>query len=293
MPYRFVQVDVFTRQKFGGNQLAVFTDARGMPVADMQAVAREMNFFESTFVLPPEEPSADARVRIFTPSVELPFAGHPTVGTAFVLGAERGKRELRLQLGVGTLRVEADPANVVTGFARMEQPVPGFRPIQAPAALLAGLVGLESTDIARSPQAEFGSAGLEFLYLPLRTLDAGRRACGDPGAMQRFFSGSGHPAIYLFTTETESAAAAHARMFSLSLGSGVREDPATGSAAGPAGAYLVRHGASPAGRLVIEQGHEMQRPSEIEVEVKVDHGVVSSVQVGGGVVRIAEGQLLV
>src|SRR5205085_5561177 len=109
MPYQFVQVDVFTRELFGGNQLAVFTDARGLSDASMQAIAREMNYSESTFVLPPQDNASDARVRIFTPARELPFAGHATIGTTFVLGLDRGKRNLRLELGIGTLTVETDP----------------------------------------------------------------------------------------------------------------------------------------------------------------------------------------
>jgi trans-2,3-dihydro-3-hydroxyanthranilate isomerase len=290
--YRFIQVDVFTRQPFGGNQLAVFLEAEGLSDAEMQTIAQEMNYSESTFVLPAGDPTADARVRIFTPGTELPFAGHPTVGTAYVLGLERGRRELRLQLGVGTLPVATDPGDGRIGTAWMEQPLPTFEPVDAAAVTLAEIVGLGPEDIATDVPPEMGSAGVPFLYLPLRSLDAVRRARCDPGAMKRFFGETGHPAIYLFARETETPdASTHARMFSLQFGGEVREDPATGGASGPFGAYLVRHGLFPAGRLLLEQGYEMGRPSRIEVEIETEGEAISRVRVGGGVVKIADGYL--
>jgi trans-2,3-dihydro-3-hydroxyanthranilate isomerase len=292
--FRFVQVDVFTRRAFGGNQLAVLTEAEGLSDDQLQDIAREMNFSETTFVLPPGDPSAAARVRIFTPAIELPFAGHPVVGTGYVLGVERNLAELRLELRVGTLGVRVEPGDGRAGAAWMEQPVPRFRPAGADAAVLAGLVGVAPEQVGPSP-AEFGSAGNEFLYLPLRSLDAVRHAAGDGAAIRRFFGADHHhPAIYLFSLEAESpGAVAHARMFSLVLGAGVHEDPATGSAAGPFGAYLVRHGLAGPGRLVVEQGYEMRRPSLLEIEVDAAGGQVEAVRVGGGVVRVAEGELLV
>ena len=294
--YRLVHVDVFTPAPFGGNQLAVIPEAEGLSDAEMLAIAREMNFSESTFVLPPEEPAADARVRIFTPIRELPFAGHPTVGTGFVLARDRqiGAGELALQLGIGTLRVRADAGDGRFGEARMEQPLPRFWAAEADRATLAGLVGLAEADVADDVPAELGSAGVPFLYLPLLSLDAVRRARGDAAAMTHFFAGRDHPAVYLFSLETESPeASAHARMLGLLPGAELREDPATGGASGPCGAYLVRHGLRPPGELLLEQGYEMGRPSQVEVRVDVEDGVVSGVQVGGGVVLVAEGELLV
>lgn len=291
--YRFVQVDVFTRRAFGGNQLAVFVEAEGLSDAEMQAIAREMNYSESTFVFPPSDPGADARVRIFTPAVELPFAGHPVVGTGYVLGRERGRGALTFELGSGPLKVVADPGDGRVGSAQMEQPLPRFWPAEGNQATLAAMIGLGAGDIADHPPAEIGSAGVPFLYVPVRSLEAVRRARGNATAMRRFFAGHRHPAVYLFTPETVAPeASAHARMFSLLLGSEVREDPATGSASGPFGAYLVRHGLQPPGTLLLEQGHEMGRPSQVEVDVEVTDGDVSRVQVGGGVVLVAEGHLL-
>ena len=291
--YQFVQVDVFTRRPFGGNQLAVFVEAEGLSDVEMQAIAQEMNYSESTFVLAPREPGADARVRIFTPGRELPFAGHPVVGTGFVLAAERQRQKLALELAIGVLGVTAHPADGRAGSARMEQPLPTFSPAETDAGSLAEMLGLAEADIEPGSPAESGSAGVAFLYVPLRSLDAVRRARPNVDALTRFFGGDEHPAVYAFTTETESAeAAAHARMFSLALGSDVREDPATGSASGPFGAYLVRHGLRPPGKLLLEQGYEMGRPSQVEVDVEMADGAVSSVRVGGGVVRIAEGDLI-
>src|SRR5262245_517125 len=147
--YRFSLVDVFTETRFGGNQLAVFHDAQGLADDQMQAIAREMNFSESTFVLPPTDPAADARVRIFTPGRELPFAGHPVVGTSCVLARERGKRGLRLELGIGPLDVQADPGDGTIGGATMEQPLPTFEPApNGDPTTLAGLLGLDAADIA-------------------------------------------------------------------------------------------------------------------------------------------------
>lgn len=292
--YRLIHVDVFTRTRFGGNQLAVFPEAVGLGEDEMQAIAREMNFSETTFVLPPTDPTADARVRIFTPGRELPFAGHPVVGTAFALARASGKRDLRLEVTIGTLGVQADPGDGVTGEAEMEQHVPSFSPPPdaAPAAL-AGLLGLEPADLATETPAEIGSSGNPFLYVRLRSLDAVRRARGVADAMVRYFAGHDHPAVYAFCTGGESSeAAAHARMFSLALGADVREDPATGSASGPAGGYLLRHGLAGPGRLLLEQGYEMLRPSQIGVGLTVEYGNLTRVTVGGGVVLVAEGSLL-
>ena len=292
--YPYVHVDVFTRQPFGGNQLAVFTDARGLLDAAMQRIAQELNFSETAFVFPPEDPQAHARVRIFTPGMELPFAGHPVVGTAYVLGLERSAVELSLELAVGTLKVEVDLGDGRLGRARMEQPLPTFWTADASADELAAMIGLPADDLAGEWPAEFGSAGVPFLYVPVRSLDGLRRAKPEVNALRPFFSGEAHPAVYAFTLETQSPqAAAHARLFSLLLGSDIREDPATGGASGPFGAYLVRHGIRPPGSLLLEQGYEMGRPSLIEVDVEVSGGDVSRVQAGGGVVVIAQGHLLI
>jgi len=226
--------------------------------------------------------------------MELPFAGHPVVGTGYVLSLERRAHDLTFELGVGPLKVSAEPGDGRVGSARMEQPLPSFRPVEADRSALAAIVGLPPEDVLETSPPEIGSAGVPFLYLPVRSLDAIGRVRPNPDAMTHFSGGDDHPAVYVFTTQTESPeASAHARMFSLSLGKDLREDPATGGASGPFGAYLVRHGLRPPGRLLLEQGYEMGRPSQIDVEIQVQAGAVSQVAVGGGVVLMAEGHLLV
>jgi trans-2,3-dihydro-3-hydroxyanthranilate isomerase len=211
-----------------------------------------------------------------------------------VLARERNVRHLRMELGIGTLGVEVDPGDGTLGSAEMEQPVPTFEPASNPdPTALAGLFGLDANDIETETPPEIGSAGNPFLYVRLRSLDAVRRARGVADAMDVYFAGHHHAAVYLFSTETVSSeAAAHGRMFSLALGSSVREDPATGSASGPAGAYLLRHELAQPGRLLLEQGYEMLRPSQIEVDLQVEAGALTGVKVGGGVVLVAEGNLL-
>lgn len=292
--YRFVQVDVFTRVRFGGNQLAVFTDARGLDAATMLNIAREMNYSESTFVFPSERADADAWVRIFTPATELPFAGHPVVGTALVLGVERRKREMRFELKVGTLDVTAEAGDGEIGSAEMQQPLPSFHDSGLSRAALARLLGVEEQDVHPTLPIEFGSAGVEFLYAPLASIDAVRRARLNSGTPEIAQLTKGHSAVYVFSTQTaDTGNAAHARMLSRLIAESVAEDPATGSAAGPLGAYLVRLGQQRPGSFTIEQGYEMGRPSQIEVTIEGDAGTVTSVRVGGGVVRVAEGELFV
>ncbi|MEX2446164.1 MAG: PhzF family phenazine biosynthesis protein, partial [Dehalococcoidia bacterium] len=190
--YRYVHVDVFTDTAFGGNPLAVLPEAAGLSDGQMQATAREFNFSETTFVFPSTDPTADARVRIFTPGRELPFAGHPVVGTAFVLARERGTRELRIEVPVGTLAVRADPGEGETGEAEMEQPLPSFAPApDLDPAALAALVGVEVGDIASETPAEVGSAGTPLLYVRLRSLDAVRRSAGNAEAIARYFADTG------------------------------------------------------------------------------------------------------
>jgi|SRR5579884_2620648 len=326
---RFVQVDVFAEEPFGGNQLAVFFEAAGLTTAQRQAIAAEMNYAESTFVEPPTASDADARVRIHTPARELPFAGHPTLGTAYALARERAaapsapprqssaprpasaappaadepagpaeaapeRVSLRLEMGVGVLGVVVEQRGPRTAYAWMDQPLPQFEP--APAVGLGVLVGLADDEVAvPGLPPEIGSAGVPYLYLAARSLTAVRRARADAGAIAAAFAGRASPGVLLFARETESPeATVHARMFAPLLG--VLEDAATGSAAGPLGAYLLRHGAvapEPTTRVVVEQGLEMGRPSRLAVELTVAAGVPTAVRVGGGVVLVADGRLYV
>src|SRR5262249_38966126 len=179
--YRFIQLDVFTGTPFGGNQLAVFPEASGLSKREMQAIACEMNFAESTFVLPAADPKALRRVRIFTPTSELPVAGHPVVGTTFALAHEGSVRDgdespIFLELGVGTLPVEVLFEGQRLSFVWMHQPIPSYASWQGDAAQLVAALNLVPEDLAPDLPIELGSAGVPFLYIPLRSLDVLERA---------------------------------------------------------------------------------------------------------------------
>lgn len=290
--YRFIQVDVFTSVAFGGNQLAVFTDARGLADAQMQAIAREMNFSESTFVFPPEDPANDARVRIFTPGQELPMAGHPTVGTGWVLGNERSKSSLVFELGVGPTPVTVEPADAFRGAATMQQRVPDFWEAKATRAEAAALVSLEESALHPTLPILNGGAGVDYLYVPLRRREDVAAAQANAAAMDAYFGDSFHRAVYVFCPEGDSTSDVRGRMFFLVNGAPL-EDPATGSAAGPLGGYLVNQGVCPPGPIRLQQGYEMGRPSDIVITVAGEAGTIESVTVGGGVVKVAEGRLWV
>jgi trans-2,3-dihydro-3-hydroxyanthranilate isomerase len=268
--HEYALLDVFTDRKFGGNQLAVFHDGWGITDAQMQAIAKELNLPETVFIAKPEG-GGDHRLRIFTPMRELPFAGHPTVGAAFFLSEGRDA-DLRLEEKVGTLTV-----TVRGGFTEMEQPLPKFRggPVRG---VVAPQIALELSDIEPAPPIEIGSSGNEFTFVPVRNLDAARRAA--PRGLA--------DAVFLFTRETvTSDATVHGRMFS--GWQGVAEDPATGSAVGPLGAYLVRHGLADGKRIVVEQGYEMGRPSLLQVRVGGTRDKITSVHVGGHAVLTGGG----
>ena len=258
----YTLVDVFTDRKFGGNQLAVFTDGRGIDATTMQAVAKELNLPETTFVVPAAK-GGDHRLRIFTPAKELPFAGHPTVGTAYVL-AKGNDATLRLEETVGTLEV-----TVRGGFTEMEQPLPAFEPVSDRAAVAASL-SLAADDLEVSLPIEIGSSGNRFMFVAVKSLDAVKRA--SPRGLTE--------AAYIFTTMTvEPGSTIHGRMYA--PWQGIAEDPATGSAIGPLGAYLVRHGLSDGARIVAEQGYEMGRPSLLFVRIGGTAERITSVHVGG------------
>ncbi len=260
--HEYTLVDVFTATKFGGNQLAVFRDGRGVEGPLMQAIAKELNLPETVFVLPAEQ-GGDHRLRIFTPARELPFAGHPTVGSAFVLAAGMDAA-LRLEEGVGVLGV-----TVRDGFTEMEQPLPTFERVDDRASVAAS-VSLGVADLEPAVPVEIGSSGNRFTFVAVRTLDAVKRAT--PRDLTE--------AAFIFTTQTtDPGSTVHGRMYA--PWQGIAEDPATGSACGPLGAYLVRHGLSDGTRIVVEQGYEMGRPSLLYVRIGGVADRITSVHVGG------------
>jgi trans-2,3-dihydro-3-hydroxyanthranilate isomerase len=299
--YSFLQLDVFTRRAFGGNQLAVFTDARGLTTDQMQALTREMNFSESTFVFPPETPGTDRRVRIFTPAMEMPMAGHPTVGTAAALVqrslAQPKDGVLVLELGIGPVKVEIEARpDDETGapFVWMNHRQPVFTPYLGTREMAAAALGLDPSDVRADLPLEIVSTGVPFLFVPLVSLAAAGRARSEAGALANLFQGQELANVALLTEEVVNReASVHARMFAPHL-AGIVEDPATGSMAAPCGAYLARHGVLPRQPLVtfqIEQGIEMLRPSQITVEVGRAGDAFTSLRIGGHSVIVGQGEI--
>jgi len=299
-PYRYLHVDVFTRERFAGNQLAVVLDADGIDAGLMQTIAREMAFSETTFVLPSEDDETDLRLRIFTPGRELAMAGHPTVGTAFALAHDGRLRSsqavLTCGLGVGPTRVALEWRDDRLDFAWMSQQVPVFGPEVPDVGELATALGIEESDIRDTglPVVE-ASAGVPFLYVPLVSRAAVDHATADAVGLARFAQAAGlrDLPVFVFTTERGDAeATVYSRMFAPVLG--VPEDPATGGATGPLGVYLVLHGAvasADAGSMLSLQGAKMGRPSWLHIQVDVADGRVTGVRIGGHSVVVATGTL--
>ncbi|MFL6333743.1 MAG: PhzF family phenazine biosynthesis protein [Pyrinomonadaceae bacterium] len=293
-------IDVFTDRAFGGNPLAVVTNGRGVDDVTMQAIAKEFNLSETTFVLPPDDPRHDWRVRIFTPGSELPMAGHPTVGTAFVLAREhlipRGERESHIifEEGVGPVPVRVEFEGGEPVFAEMSQPLPKFGPRLDDRTAVARMLSLEESDIETDLPVELVSCGVPFLYVPLRSLDAARRARPRVDLIERVAEAHGiPPEVFVFTRETEGpGSTVHSRMFAPSLG--ITEDPATGAASGPLGSYLVRYGlveCDSAAEIVSEQGIEMGRPSYIRITIERKGDDITAVRVGGQCHFMGEGSI--
>ncbi|MEY4635932.1 MAG: hypothetical protein RJA55_1730 [Acidobacteriota bacterium] len=308
---RYLHYDVFTDRLFEGNQLAVFPDGRGLSAAQMQAITREMNFSECTFVLPAETPGTDVRMRIFTPGSELPMAGHPTIGTTFALAhegvIEAGRARWVFGLGVGPTPVEltwtqglptvAPGAKVGLSFAWMDQRPPVYREPASSRAEIIRAAGVEpaAVDATGLPVEEI-SCGTQFIYVPVKTRTAVDAAEPDMATMRRLKSAfpSPHVALFIFSTEAvDPAVAVYSRMFAPSLG--VVEDPATGGASGPLGCYLVKHGLVTREQrrdMVSLQGVAMGRPSRIHMRITEDRdGQITRVQVGGQAVRVGEGTI--
>lgn len=275
--YRYVVCDVFTNEPLAGNQLAVFTDARGLDDALMQALARETNFSETVFVLPAEG-GGDARIRIFTPAVEVPFAGHPTLGSAFVLGAPLQLDEIRLETGGGVVpvKLERDGDRIV--FGRMTQPMPSVEPYTEEAALLEAL-GVERSELP----VEVYDNGIEHVFVCLGSAEEVAGLQPDLVRLARL------PAVLGVNCCAGSGRSWKMRMFAPS--GGVAEDPATGSAAGPLALHLARHGRIGFNEEIeIAQGSEIGRPSTLYARVEGSPERVERIEVGGSAVVVARGE---
>ena len=297
---RFVQVDVFTERVFGGNPLAVVFDAAGLSDAEMQAIAREMNCSETTFLLPPTRPDCAARVRIFTPAREIPFAGHPTIGTAWVLATEKllppNPLRFNLEEGIGPVEVtlEGDPAR--PGFLWMRHGEARFGPELTNREGFARALGLAESELLAGAPVRTGSTGSAFLYIPLRDRAVVDRARLDVPALLAAQGEGPNLGVFVFAPDPDpNAGRVYSRMFAPHT-SGIPEDPATGSASGPLGAYLVERGlVAPADTvdIVSEQGTRMGRPSFIRIRVGMSAGRIREILVGGSVVPVIEGRLRV
>jgi trans-2,3-dihydro-3-hydroxyanthranilate isomerase len=273
---RYVLVDVFTDRPFAGNQLAVFTDARALDAATMQALAREMNFSESTFVLPAEQ-GGHARIRIFTPVREIPFAGHPTLGTAIVLGLSTGLDGIRLETGSGIVPLRFEREGGGVSFAWMSQPLPRSIPFDQGPALLEAL-GVTRSDL---PIQAYDN-GLQHAYVNLPTPEAVAALKPDQNRLLEL-------PPFGFNVFAGAGKRWKTRMFA--PGHGVAEDPATGSAAGPLAVHLARHGRIAWGdEIIIEQGTELGRPSRLHARASGSAEGPTAVEVGGAAVVMGRGE---
>jgi trans-2,3-dihydro-3-hydroxyanthranilate isomerase len=299
LSHSYAVLDVFTTKPLAGNSLAVIPDAAGLDDARMQAIAREFNLSETVFVFPADNPLHSARLRIFTPASELPFAGHPTVGTAVLLGRARmggapGRHELVLVLEekVGPVRcgvwVDGRAGHAIFDVPRLPEPMGGPLDREAIAAAL-GLLPAEIGFENHQPCAF--TSGVPYSFVPVRELDTIARARVNSSAWSGAFPEPAS-AAYLYCRQTQQAGHSfHARMFAPGLG--ISEDAATGSAVAAFAGVLRRFDEPPTGshRCVIEQGFEMGRPSLITLEVDVDKGDIAAARIGGDAVIVAEGTL--
>jgi trans-2,3-dihydro-3-hydroxyanthranilate isomerase len=300
---RYVRVDVFANKPFGGNPLAVFPEADNLTSREMQLLAMEMNLSETTFVLPPTRGSgADFRVRIFVPDKEIPYAGHPTLGTFYVLAKER---RIKLREPMTTVKMEVQagvmPVEIFSAKGRISkivtvQNLPEFGPTVPDVSGIAEALSLKESDfdVDRMPP-QLVSTGLPWVIAPVRSRRAVEKAAGNAAAFTELLHELPRGIADLYVTcldPVEHSSTTHSRGLYLT-GKNVVEDPATGSASGCLGAYLVEHELVPVSRTVTlknEQGYEMGRPSKISIEVRTDRQkTIESVRVGGTVVHIMDG----
>jgi trans-2,3-dihydro-3-hydroxyanthranilate isomerase len=284
----FYQIDVFTDTPLGGNPLALFPEVPGWSDAVLLKIAREMNLSETVFLFPPDDFSAHFNMRIFTPEKEIPFAGHPVIGTSFAIFGKKWHvgQEAVLKLPIGLISV----ALKEDGVCCMQQPQPQFLDIFGDIDLLAESLGIDSEDISPSSPAQVVSTGFPCLFVPLKSLKAMKRLKVNSAPFSKVLQQTGVDMIYAFSQETEFVeSTVHSRSFAPLIG--IPEDPATGSAAGALGAYLLQHGIIAGGRILIEQGYEINRPSCLFVEVSKKSPSEWAIEVGGKSVFILEGQI--
>jgi trans-2,3-dihydro-3-hydroxyanthranilate isomerase len=305
---RYLQLDVFTDRPFEGNQLAVFPEPQGLSTEQMQTIAREMNFSESTFIFPAEGQGADpragrAKMRIFTPGSELPMAGHPTIGSTFALAHEgtipAGQTDFVFELGVGPTPVSLEWAGDALSFAWMTQLLPSFGEVAPDRAAWAAAIGIEERELVADLPLQAVSCGVPFMFVPITSRAAVDRVAIDRSALARCYARAGIEELptFFFTMDGagengSSAQTVYSRM--LAPGFGITEDPATGGASGPLGCYLVHYDIVPseaARDIVSLQGVAMGRPSRIYISIDARDGGISRVRVGGRSVLVGHGEL--
>jgi trans-2,3-dihydro-3-hydroxyanthranilate isomerase len=301
MALRLHTLDVFTERRFGGNPLAVVLDADGLDGKQMQVIARELNLSETVFLLKPENPAHSAKARIFTPGRELPFAGHPTIGTAVLLAELRnplvnggGDAIIALEEGIGTVRVGVRLRAGQAPYAEFDAPkLPEMTGTLAARDRLADALGLLPREIGFENHTPLRvAAGNRFAFIPVVTIEAIARARLNSALWQGTFPQSEIDGIYLYTRQcVHTGSAFHARMFAPQLG--VPEDPATGSAAVGFAGVVHQFDGLPDGshKRVIEQGQEMGRPSAISLTLMVEGGKLTTVRIGGHAVRVVDGKI--
>ncbi|MBH8605333.1 PhzF family phenazine biosynthesis protein [Thermoactinomyces sp. CICC 10522] len=300
----YILVDVFTNQKFGGNPLAVFEETGPLDPGLMQKIANELNLSETVFVFPPTKPGNTKRIRIFTPRMELPVAGHPTVGTAFLLGHENwtvtreGVNEWILEEEVGDIQVYVHKEQGKMTRAGMKQPIPAFGDVFSDREKAAWLLSLSPGDLHADLPVQTVSSGVPFLYIPVRSLEAMKKIKFRNDVWKQWFADRPETQhIYAFTLETVNPDFhVHGRMFAPAMG--IMEDPATGNANGPLGAYLIQHSLVPAKETGLyeirsEQGIEMGRPSFIDIRIRKKGDAFEEVRLGGACVKVGEGRIFV
>lgn len=299
---RFLHLDVFTDTPFEGNQLAVFPEPGSLTTAQMQRIANEMAFSETTFIFPPEG-QGDVRMRIFTPTAELPMAGHPTIGSTFALAIEgaiaRGREHFVFELGVGPIPVSLEWSGNGLTFAWMTQKLPVFGTPMTDRDGVARAVGLSATDLIDGLPVQTVSCGVPFLFVPVATRRAVDAIAIDRRALLRCFTDAGLEELPVFFLTPDGAGAqdgatVYTRM--LAPGFGIAEDPATGGASGPLGCYLLHHrvvNADTARQMLSLQGVAMGRPSRIHMSIDSEAGEITRVRIGGTSILVARGELSV
>jgi trans-2,3-dihydro-3-hydroxyanthranilate isomerase len=296
--YRYIHLDVFTDRRLAGNQLLVYVSPEGLDADAMARLTRESNYSENTFVFPPDQPGTDVRVRIFGQSGEMPFAGHPTIGTAFALAhigrVTRSTVSMNFGLGVGPTKVDLEWRGSELAVAWMTQLKPTFGKSITDAAAVASVLGLQPADIANaaSPAAQDVGTGSTYIIVPLSSRKAVDAAVVDGPRLRALRVAHGLTGFAVYAVTTESGGDEATSYSRLVPPAGISEDPATGSAAGPAGCFMVRYGfvaPEKADAIVNVQGVLVKRPSRIYIKIATASGEIASVKVGGVSVVVGEG----